>query len=98
MGVGVGAGAGEVRARARAYSRYSKTAFYRYLGIPFLYGIPVNSQEQLILLWAYVQIWYTVTFKALSYKNGIARAIVVLETLFLELIRAPDGRLITLED
>jgi hypothetical protein len=47
MGVGVGAGAGEVRARARAraYSRYSKTAFYRYLGIPFLYGIPVNSQE-----------------------------------------------------
>jgi hypothetical protein len=35
--------------------KYSKTAFYRYLGIPFLYGIPVNSQEQLILLWAYVQ-------------------------------------------
>ena len=35
---------------------YSKTAFYRYLDIPFLYGIPVNSQEQLILLWAYVQI------------------------------------------
>ena len=30
----------------------------------------------------YVQIWYSVTFKALSYKNGIARAIVVLETLF----------------
>jgi len=33
---------------------------------------------------AYVQIWYAVTFKALSYKNGIARAIVVLKTLFLE--------------
>ena len=29
---------------------YSKTAFYCYLGIPFLYSIPVNSQEQLILL------------------------------------------------
>ena len=29
---------------------YSKTAFYRYLGISFLYGILVNSQEQLILL------------------------------------------------
>ena len=33
---------------------------------------------------AYVQIWYAVTLKALSYKNGIARAIVVLKTLFLE--------------
>jgi hypothetical protein len=37
----------------------------------------------LILLWAYVQIRYAVTFKALSYKNGIARVIVVLKTLFL---------------
>ena len=33
-----------------ASTQYSKTAFYRYLGIPFLYGILVNSQEQLILL------------------------------------------------
>jgi hypothetical protein len=37
-------------------------------------------------------------FKALLYKNGIAQAIIVLETLFLELIWAPNGRLIALKD
>ena len=29
---------------------YSKASLYRYPGTPFIYGIPVNSQEQLILL------------------------------------------------
>jgi len=37
-------------------------------------------------------------FKALLYKNAIAQAIIVLETLFLELIWAPNRRLIALED
>jgi len=37
-------------------------------------------------------------FKALLYKNGIARAIMVLKTLFLELIWAPNRRLIAPED
>jgi hypothetical protein len=37
-------------------------------------------------------------FKALLYKNSIVRAIVVLKPLFLELIWAPNKRLIALED